>query len=115
MSYNIRGAAALYGGAHIERIASVIRAAEPDVVALQEVHRGTWKARYRDQLAELSGGRTGLRLPGQRLQSTHSSPSASLSGMRNPSGRVSTTPSFCQRLMRRIAVSSVVPRRSAIS
>ena len=60
MSYNIRGQAALYGSAHLERIASVIRAVDPDVVALQEVHRGTWKSRYRDQLAEISE-RTGLR------------------------------------------------------
>ncbi len=60
MSYNIRGQAALYGSAHLERIARVITAADPDVVALQEVHRETWRSRYRDQLAELAE-RTGMR------------------------------------------------------
>ncbi|HEY0591431.1 MAG TPA: endonuclease/exonuclease/phosphatase family protein [Thermoanaerobaculia bacterium] len=60
MSYNIRGQAALYGSAHLERIANVIAAAQPDVVALQEVHRETWKSRFRDQLTELAE-RTGMR------------------------------------------------------
>lgn len=60
MSYNIRGQAAFYGSAHLERIAKVIGSVDPDVVALQEVHRETWRSRFRDQLAELSE-RTGMR------------------------------------------------------
>jgi endonuclease/exonuclease/phosphatase family metal-dependent hydrolase len=59
MTYNIRGQASLYASGHIERVAAVIRAVDPDVVALQEVHRSTWKSRYRDQFAELQE-RTGL-------------------------------------------------------
>jgi endonuclease/exonuclease/phosphatase family metal-dependent hydrolase len=37
----------------------VILRIRPDIVALQEVHRGTWQARFRDQLAELES-RTGM-------------------------------------------------------
>ncbi len=39
---------------HLAEIARVIREQRPDVVALQEVHRGTWQARFRDQPAELA-------------------------------------------------------------
>lgn len=59
LSYNIEGHAALVHGDHLEEIARVIRAQRPDVVALQEVHRGTWQARFRDQAAEL-GRLTGM-------------------------------------------------------
>lgn len=61
MTWNIHGNAALYGARHIARIAEVIAAHEPDLVALQEVHRGTWRSRYRDQAEELRE-RTGLAL-----------------------------------------------------
>ena len=53
MSYNIAGHDELYDGDHIQKIAAVINRAKPDIVALQEVHRGTWQARFRDQLREL--------------------------------------------------------------
>ena len=53
LSYNIKGHAALVRADHLEAIARVIREQRPDVVALQEVHRGTWQARFRDQAAEL--------------------------------------------------------------
>jgi endonuclease/exonuclease/phosphatase family metal-dependent hydrolase len=53
MSYNIKGQAALTRGAHVERIAAVIREAHPDVAGLQEVHRNTWQSRFTDQAAEL--------------------------------------------------------------
>src|SRR5687768_2865459 len=53
LSYNIKGHAALVRADHLEAIARVIREQHPDVVALQEVHRGTWQARFRDQAAEL--------------------------------------------------------------
>ncbi|HEV8240117.1 MAG TPA: endonuclease/exonuclease/phosphatase family protein [Thermoanaerobaculia bacterium] len=59
VSYNIEGHAALVRPHHLEEIAQVIRAQRPDVVALQEVHRGTWEARFRDQAAEL-GRLTGM-------------------------------------------------------
>lgn len=59
LSYNIQGHAALVDGDHLEEVARVIREQRPDVVALQEVHRGTWQARFRDQAAEL-GRLTGM-------------------------------------------------------
>ena len=59
MTYNIAGHDELIDGDHIEKIAGAIRRLRPDVVALQEVHRKTWQARFRDQLAELTA-RTGL-------------------------------------------------------
>src|SRR4029453_9302658 len=52
LSYNIEGQAALVRGGYLEKIAAVIREQQPDVVALQEVHRHTWEARYRDQAVE---------------------------------------------------------------
>lgn len=59
LSYNIKGHAALVRADHLAAIARVIREQRPDVVALQEVHRGTWQARFRDQAAEL-GRLTGM-------------------------------------------------------
>lgn len=60
MTYNIAGHDELLHDDHMERIAEVIQRIRPDIVALQEVHRGTWQARFRDQLAELQA-RTGMR------------------------------------------------------
>jgi endonuclease/exonuclease/phosphatase family metal-dependent hydrolase len=54
LSYNIGGHAELIDGDYLEEIAGVIRAQRPDVAALQEVHRGTWQARFHDQPAELA-------------------------------------------------------------
>lgn len=59
MTYNIAGHDELLDGDHVRQIAGTIRRIRPDVVALQEVHRGTWQARFRDQLAELES-HTGL-------------------------------------------------------
>jgi len=53
MTYNIKGHGALLRPRHLERIAEVIRETKPDIVGVQEMHRGTWKARFRDQAAEL--------------------------------------------------------------
>lgn len=53
MTYNIAGHDELTDGDHVNEIANAIRRIDPDIVALQEVHRGTWQARFRDQLAEL--------------------------------------------------------------
>lgn len=61
LSYNIEGHAALVRGGHLTRIAQVIAAQRPDVVALQEVHRGTWQARFRDQARELAAA-TGMEI-----------------------------------------------------
>ena len=58
MSYNIQGHGALLGRRYLEGIARVIRRARPEVVGLQEVHRGTWAARFGDQvriLARITG------------------------------------------------------------
>jgi endonuclease/exonuclease/phosphatase family metal-dependent hydrolase len=59
MTYNIAGHDELLDGDYVREIAGAIRRLHPDVVALQEVHRGTWQARFRDQLAELEA-HTGL-------------------------------------------------------
>jgi endonuclease/exonuclease/phosphatase family metal-dependent hydrolase len=59
LSYNIEGHAAAVRPDHLEEVARVIRELQPDVVALQEVHRGTWQARFADQAAEL-GQLTGM-------------------------------------------------------
>ncbi|MHB0971148.1 MAG: endonuclease/exonuclease/phosphatase family protein [Thermoanaerobaculia bacterium] len=54
MSFNIEGHAALLNDAHLPEVAAVIRQHNPDVVGLQEVHRGTWQSRFDDQIAELA-------------------------------------------------------------
>jgi endonuclease/exonuclease/phosphatase family metal-dependent hydrolase len=59
LSYNIEGHAALVRSGHLAQIARLIVERGADVVALQEVHRGTWQARFRDQAAEL-GRLTGM-------------------------------------------------------
>lgn len=59
VTWNIEGHAALWRPDHLELVAEAIRRLDPDLVALQEVHRGTWQARSRDQLAELAAA-TGL-------------------------------------------------------
>ena len=59
MTYNIAGHDELIDGDHVRHIAEAIERLHPDIVALQEVHRKTWQARFRDQLAELKS-RTGL-------------------------------------------------------
>ncbi|HLJ74005.1 MAG TPA: endonuclease/exonuclease/phosphatase family protein, partial [Thermoanaerobaculia bacterium] len=61
MTYNIAGHDELIDGAHIQKIAAVIRAVKPDIVGLQEVHRKTWQSRFRDQAKELQAA-TGLNL-----------------------------------------------------
>lgn len=59
MTYNIAGHDELIDGDHVQHIADAIQRIQPDIVALQEVHRKTWQARFRDQLSELES-RTGL-------------------------------------------------------
>lgn len=60
LTWNIAGHDELTDGDHVRQTAEAIRRIRPDLVALQEVHRGTWQARFHDQLAELAS-RTGLR------------------------------------------------------
>ena len=58
MSYNIQGHAAVLSRRYLAGVARAIRNARPDVVGLQEVHRGTWASRFADQvemLAEATG------------------------------------------------------------
>lgn len=59
MSFNIEGHATLIrGNEHIEEVAEVIRKYNPDIVGINEAHRGTWQARFGDhidQLARLTG------------------------------------------------------------
>jgi endonuclease/exonuclease/phosphatase family metal-dependent hydrolase len=61
MSYNVGGHAALVAGRYLDWIARVIERERPDVVGLQEVHRGTWLARFADQ-AETLERLTGMTL-----------------------------------------------------
>lgn len=58
MSYNIEGHASLIRTNHLEEIAKTIRKYQPDIVGINEAHRGTWQARFGDhvtQLARLTG------------------------------------------------------------
>jgi endonuclease/exonuclease/phosphatase family metal-dependent hydrolase len=61
MTYNIEGHASLLKPHHIEEIAATIRKQHPDIVGLNEVHRGTWQARFADHTAQLA------RLTGMRV------------------------------------------------
>ena len=49
VSYNIEGHDELIDGEHAAKIAATIRQLKPDIVGLQEVHRGTWQTRFHDQ------------------------------------------------------------------
>jgi endonuclease/exonuclease/phosphatase family metal-dependent hydrolase len=58
MSYNVGGHGARWSKRHVEKLARTISEAAPDVVGLQEVHRGTKHSRLEDQaeiLAQLTG------------------------------------------------------------
>jgi endonuclease/exonuclease/phosphatase family metal-dependent hydrolase len=58
MSYNVGGHGARWSRRHVENVARAISEAAPDVVGLQEVHRGTKHSRLEDQaetLARLTG------------------------------------------------------------
>jgi endonuclease/exonuclease/phosphatase family metal-dependent hydrolase len=59
MTYNIAGHDARIRATHIAQIVAAINAIRPDIVGLQEVHRGTWLARHHDQLGDLEKG-TGM-------------------------------------------------------
>ncbi|HET8799220.1 MAG TPA: endonuclease/exonuclease/phosphatase family protein [Thermoanaerobaculia bacterium] len=59
MAYNIEGHASLLDADHIAGIAAVINRYRPDLVALNETHRGTWQARFGDHTRELAR-RTGM-------------------------------------------------------
>ncbi|HEV8577815.1 MAG TPA: endonuclease/exonuclease/phosphatase family protein [Thermoanaerobaculia bacterium] len=54
MSYNVGGHGARWSRRHMERVAAAIAEAEPDVVGLQEVHRGTKHSRLEDQAETLA-------------------------------------------------------------
>lgn len=54
MSFNIEGHATLVrGNEHIEDVAETIRRHNPDIVGINEAHRGTWQARFGDHVAQL--------------------------------------------------------------
>ncbi len=53
VSYNVEGHAALWRRDHVARAAATIDRLAADVVGLQEVHRGTWQARFGDQARQL--------------------------------------------------------------
>ena len=54
MSYNVLGQAHVLTGAYLRWVAEAIQREAPDVVGLQEVHRGTWMSRFADQIDELA-------------------------------------------------------------
>jgi endonuclease/exonuclease/phosphatase family metal-dependent hydrolase len=54
MTFNIEGHASLVRGNHIEEIAKVIRKYQPDVVGINEAHRGTWQVRFGDHMNDLT-------------------------------------------------------------
>jgi endonuclease/exonuclease/phosphatase family metal-dependent hydrolase len=60
LSYNIQGHASFIDDDHIAEIAETIKQLKPDIVGINEVHRGTWQARFRDHFEELCR-RTGMR------------------------------------------------------
>jgi endonuclease/exonuclease/phosphatase family metal-dependent hydrolase len=53
MTFNIEGHASLLREDHIAEVAKVIRKYRPDVVAINEAHRGTWQARFGDHVEQL--------------------------------------------------------------
>jgi endonuclease/exonuclease/phosphatase family metal-dependent hydrolase len=53
MTYNIEGHATLLKTHHIEDIAKTILKYQPDLVAINEAHRGTWQARFGDHVEQL--------------------------------------------------------------
>ncbi len=53
MVFNIEGHASLIRNDHIEEIAAVIRKYSPDVVGINEAHRGTWQARFGNHTEQL--------------------------------------------------------------
>ena len=53
-TYNIAGHNALRRGGYLTQVAEAIRTLGVDAIGLQEVHRGTWQARFADQATELS-------------------------------------------------------------
>jgi endonuclease/exonuclease/phosphatase family metal-dependent hydrolase len=53
MTFNIEGHASLLRSHHIEEVAAVIRKYAPDVVGINEAHRGTWQARFEDHAEQL--------------------------------------------------------------
>lgn len=53
MSFNIEGHASLLRDDHIEEIAATIRKYNPDIVGINEAHRGTWQARFGDHTEQL--------------------------------------------------------------
>lgn len=53
LTYNIEGHDELLHTNHAAEIAATIKKLNPDIVGLQEVHRGTWQVRFRDQFEEI--------------------------------------------------------------
>jgi endonuclease/exonuclease/phosphatase family metal-dependent hydrolase len=61
VTYNIQGHAAGRKQQHLDEVAAALNELQPDIVALQEVHRGTSRAASADQLQHLADA-TGLKL-----------------------------------------------------
>ncbi len=59
MTYNVQGHGSLLLASYLQRIARVIADEKPDVIGLQEVYRGGWRARGADQTSALAAA-TGM-------------------------------------------------------
>jgi endonuclease/exonuclease/phosphatase family metal-dependent hydrolase len=55
MTFNIRHAEGMDGKVSLERVLDVVRRAEPDIVALQEVDRNKYRSGFQDQIVDLAG------------------------------------------------------------
>ena len=53
MSFNIQGHSSFVREGHIEEVARTILKYRPDIVGINEAHRGTWQARFGDHIAQL--------------------------------------------------------------
>jgi endonuclease/exonuclease/phosphatase family metal-dependent hydrolase len=53
MTYNIEGHASLLREDHLRQIAQTILRYHPDIVGINEAHRGTWQARFGDHVTQL--------------------------------------------------------------
>jgi len=54
LTYNIEGHATLWNSNHLTAVADAIRAQKADIVGINELHRGSWQSRFKDQVADLS-------------------------------------------------------------
>jgi endonuclease/exonuclease/phosphatase family metal-dependent hydrolase len=101
MTYNVRGCRTAGCGGAIDRVAAAIAAADPDVVALQEVEAGAARSGTRDQTQELAAR---LRLGDGRGWQAHFQPA-----MRGEGGGAFGN-ALLSRLPMRLVASGLLPQ-----